>query len=88
MQKVQICSFVKGCTGEEDKADKARGYKHMTFREAATIARDAQVGELWLTHYSPSLVRPDEYMDKVRGIFPRAYPGKDGKSIELNFDEE
>lgn len=78
----------EGMYGEEDKADKARGYKHMTFREAATIARDAQVGELWLTHYSPSLVRPDEYMDKVRGIFPRAYPGKDGKSIELNFDEE
>lgn len=78
----------EGMYGEEDKADKARGYKHMTFREAATIARDAQVGELWLTHYSPSLVRPDEYMDKVRGIFPRAYPGKDGKSVELNFDEE
>lgn len=78
----------EGMYGEEDKADKARGYKHMTFREAATIARDAQVGELWLTHYSPSLVRPDEYMDKVRVIFPRAYPGKDGKSVELNFDEE
>lgn len=78
----------EGMYGEEDKADKARGYKHMTFREAATIARDAQVGELWLTHYSPSLVRPDEYMDKVRGIFPRAYPGKDGKSVELNFGEE
>ena len=34
---------------------------------------------MWLTHYSPSLVRPDEFMDKVREIFPNAYPGKDGK---------
>lgn len=78
----------EGMYGEDDKADKARGYKHMTFREAAVLARDAGVEEMWLTHYSPSLVRPDEFMDKVREIFPNAYPGKDGKSIELNFEEE
>ena len=78
----------EGMYGEDDKADKARGYKHMTFREAAVLARDAQVQEMWLTHYSPSLVRPDEFMDKVREIFPNAYPGKDSKSVELNFEEE
>ena len=42
----------------------------MTFREAAALARDAEVEEMWLTHYSPSLIRPDEFMDKVREIFP------------------
>ena len=68
--------------------EKAKGYKHMTFREAATLARDAGVGEMWLTHYSPSLVRPDDYMDTVREIFPKAWPGKDGKSVELNFEED
>ena len=78
----------EGMYGEDDKADKARGYKHMTFREAAVLARDAQVQEMWLTHYSPSLVRPDEFMDKVREIFPNAYPGKDGKSTELMFEGE
>ena len=77
----------EGMYGEDDKAYKARGYKHMTFREAAVLARDARVKEMWLTHYSPSLVRPDEFMDKVREIFPNAYPGKDGKSLELNFEE-
>lgn len=77
----------EGMYGEDDKADKARGYKHMTFREAAVLARDAKVQEMWLTHYSPSLVRPDEFMDKVREIFPNAFPGKDGKSVELNFEE-
>ena len=77
----------EGMYGEDDKADKARGYKHMTFREAAVLARDARVKEMWLTHYSPSLVRPDEFMDKVREIFPNAYPGKDGKSLELNFEQ-
>ena len=78
----------EGMYGEEDKIEKAKGYKHMTFREAATLAKDAEVKELWLTHYSPSLIRPDEYMDMVRGIFPNSWPGKDGKSVELNFEEE
>ena len=48
---------------------------------------EKMIKEMWLTHYSPSLVRPDEFMDKVREIFPNAYPGKDGKSLELNFEE-
>ena len=48
----------------------------------------AGVKEMWLTHYSPSLIRPDDYMEKVREIFPEAYPGKDGKSVELNFEED
>ncbi len=78
----------EGMYGEDDKADKAKGYKHMTFREAAVLARNSNVQEMWLTHYSPSLVRPDDYMDKVREIFPNAFPGKDGKSVELNFEDE
>ena len=78
----------EGMYGEDDKADKTKGYKHMTFREAAVLARNANVQEMWLTHYSPSLVRPDDYMDKVREIFPNAFPGKDGKSVELNFEDE
>ena len=78
----------EGMYGEDDKADKAKGYKHMTFREAAVLARNANVQEMWLTHYSPSLVRPDDYMDKVREIFPNAFSVKDGKSVELNFEDE
>ena len=78
----------EGMYGEDEKLEKAKGYKHMTFREAATLARDAGVKEMWLTHYSPSLIRPDEYMDTVREIFPNAYPGKDGKTMEMNFEED
>ena len=78
----------EGMYGEDEKLEKAKGYKHMTFREAAILARDAGVKEMWLTHYSPSLIRPDEYMDTVREIFPNAYPGKDGKTLEMNFEED
>lgn len=75
----------EGMYGEDDKADKARGYKHMTFREAAVLARDARVKEMWLTHYSPSLVRPDEFMDKVREIFSKCISGKRRKESGIEF---
>lgn len=76
----------EGMYGEKDKAAKAVEYKHMTFYEAAQLAKDAQVKEMWLTHYSPSLTRPEEYMDEVREIFPAAKPGKDKMSVELAFE--
>ena len=50
-----------------------------------SIARDAKVKELWLTHYSPSLTKPEEYMDDVREIFPAAVAAKDRRSVELVF---
>lgn len=78
----------EGMYGEADKAAKAVEHKHMTFQEAAKLARRAQPEEMWLTHYSPSLVRPEDYMEQVRAIFPKTYPGKDGKSIELDFHDE
>ena len=42
---------------------------------------------MWLTHYSPSLTRPEEYMDEVRQIFPQSVAAKDGRSVELVFSE-
>ncbi len=78
----------EGMYGEPEKEVKAREYKHMTFYEAARMAKKANVRELWLTHYSPSLVRPEEFMPKVKDIFPASYPGKDGKSVELDFEED
>ncbi len=78
----------EGMYGEPEKEQKAKEYKHMTFKEAAKLARAAQVQEMWLTHFSPSLVRPEEYMDGVRQIFPNSFAGKDGKSVELKFEEE
>jgi ribonuclease Z len=78
----------EGMYGEKDKAEKAVEHKHMTFYDAARLAKTAQVKELWLTHYSPSLVRPEEFMEDTRAIFPNAKAGKDRKSVTLNFDPE
>ncbi|MCD8149444.1 MAG: ribonuclease Z [Clostridiales bacterium] len=75
----------EGMYAEKEKDAKARQYKHMTFYEAAKLAAAAEVSELWLTHYSPSLVHAENYMKGVKKIFPRAFPGTDGKSVELDF---
>ena len=77
----------EGMYGEPDKDVKAREYKHMTFREAAMIAKEANPKEMWLTHYSPSLIKPALYLDTVTEIFPNAKAGKDGMSVDLVFDE-
>lgn len=75
----------EGMYGEKDKIKKALEYKHMTFYEAAKLAKDANVNELWLTHFSPSLNRPEEFMEEVKQIFPSSQAGKDGKSTVLDF---
>ena len=80
--------ILEGMYGEQDKLSKAKENRHMTMYEAAQIARTAQVPELWLTHYSPSLLHPEEYLGEVRKIFPGTIAAKDGRTVELNFEEE
>ena len=77
----------EGMYAEKEKEAKARQYKHMTFYEAANLAKSAEARAMWLTHFSPSLTKAESYMDEVRKIFPEASLGKDGRSIELEFEE-
>lgn len=78
----------EGMYGEKGKEKKAQEYKHMTFYEAADIAKEAAVNELWLTHFSPSLVNPEEFMNDVRAVFPNSKAGKDGKTVIIDFPKE
>ncbi len=80
---VFIC---EGMYAEKDKSEKAKQYKHMTFYEAARLAAAADPDELWLTHFSPSLVGAERYMKDVKKIFPRASLGYDGRTVELDFE--
>ncbi len=77
----------EGMYGEADKLSKAKEHKHMMFSEAATLAKEANVKELWLTHYSPAITRADEFIPATREIFANTYPGRDGKSVDLLFEE-
>jgi len=78
----------EGMYGEPGMDEKAKKRKHMTMQEAARLARAADPKELWLTHYSPSLVRPESYMDSVRAIFKRSIAARDGQEATLLFEED
>lgn len=80
--------ILEGMYGEREKLAKAKEHRHMMFEEAAMIAAKADPKGLWLTHYSPSLTHPEEYMKDVKKIFPRAHAARDGKTVELCFEEE
>lgn len=78
----------EGMYGEPEKQKKAVENRHMTFYEAAQMAKEAEVPELWLTHYSPSLTRPEPFLKDARKIFANTVAAKDGQSVELEFDKD
>lgn len=78
----------EGMYGEKEKAEKAIEHKHMTFTEAAEVAKKAEVQELWLTHYSPSLMRPEDFIKPAASIFKNIKAGKDTMSATLMFEDK
>lgn len=78
----------EGMYGEPGTEQKAKEHKHMNFAEAAKLAAQAQPKELWLTHYSPSLVRPEEFIGSVREVFPNAHAARDLRTTVLKFEED
>ncbi len=80
--------ILEGMYGDPEEAEKARQKKHMTMQEAAQIAKESGTKQLWLTHYSPAMNWPDNYKDAVKAIFKDAHISKDGRSIELNFEDD
>lgn len=38
--------------------------------------------------FSPSLVHPEQYLADAQKIFPKIEAGKDGKTVELKFEEQ
>lgn len=77
----------EGMYGEEDKYQKAVERKHMMFSEAAKLALSGKVKEMWLTHYSPSIVNPEDYLCKATEIFSNSITGKDLMVKTLNFKD-
>ena len=56
--------------------------------DLAARSADAEAARLWLTHYSPSLPDPENYLADILPIFPNAECGFDAKTITLNFPQE
>lgn len=75
----------EGIYGEDEKLPKAIEYKHMLYSEAAILARDGQVRQLWLTHFSPSLKEPEEFLHIATNIFQNTNVGFDRKTISIKY---
>lgn len=77
----------EGIYGDDNYIGKAEQKKHMIFSEAAKLAKQGNVGELWLTHYSPSLTEPEKYIEAVRSIFANTVEGKDLMAKTIKFKD-
>jgi ribonuclease Z len=75
----------EGTYGDDAQAENAVRNQHMTFREAATLARDAGVQQLWITHFSPGVDDPQAFTGNAREVFPGAVIGHDGMTTSLAF---
>jgi ribonuclease Z len=76
----------EGLYGDDAELENAASKKHMVFSEAARLAKSSNVGELWLTHYSPAFQNPRDYVRAARAIFPNAKAGSDLMSTTLVFE--
>src|SRR5207248_1721196 len=87
MRKVDLL-VCEAMYGEEADLEKALEVKHMLFREAALLAREAGAGQLWLTHFSPALAHPEQHLRHATAVFPRTTVGHDRLTTTLRFREE
>ena len=78
----------EGTYGDPADASKARDWGHMTFSEAAALARDARAKRLWLTHFSPGLTVPEDWLPEATAIFPETTVGYSGLTASLSFPDE
>jgi ribonuclease Z len=78
----------EGTYGDPAEREKAIQHKHMTFAEAATLARDAGAATLWLTHFSPALEDPSSFLDQATSLVPTTTIGFSGLTTKLTFDNE
>ena len=68
----------EGMYFDEQMRDKMDEKHHMLFTDAASIAKKADVPELWLTHFSPALTHPAEFKEDVQKIFKNTVVSFDG----------
>lgn len=68
-----ISTLYHESTYADDKLAGAEKYYHSTARQAATVARDAQVGKLLLGHYSARYTNEEVLLKEAQEVFPNSY---------------
>ena len=77
----------EGMYGDDSLLEKAKERKHMTFSEAAGVALRSNSKELWLTHFSPSIKNPEEFLFFAQNVFPNTVIGKDLLKTTLSYSD-
>jgi ribonuclease Z len=78
--------LVHEATFSEEEVERARQTQHSTARQAAALARDAEVRLLVLTHFS-SRYAGGELRDEARAVFAATEAGRDFDTIDVPFPE-
>jgi len=79
--------LVHEATFTEEEKDRAAETRHSTAREAALVARTAQVKRLVLTHLSARFsAQWNELLDEARAVFPETVVAKDGMVVDVPFE--
>lgn len=78
----------EGTYGDDEDWEKAVKNKHMTFREAAQLAREGKVKKLLLTHFSPVMQQPERYAQNAAEVFPNVVVGQDRYTESLIFQDK
>ena len=73
----------EGMYGDDENIDSMKKKGHMVFSDAAFLAKNADVKELWLTHYSPAMKNVMQYEKHVKKIFPNTIISRDGQSKKI-----
>jgi ribonuclease Z len=82
---LMVCEGTYGDSADQHKAVERF---HMTFAEAATLARQARARALWLTHFSPAVDDPEAFRGNAEAIFPGVEIGRAGLRQVLAFRDE
>ena len=78
--------LVHEATFAEEELERARQTAHSTARQAAELARDAEVRLLALTHISTRYAG-GELREEARAVFPATEAPRDFDTIEVPFPE-
>ncbi len=68
----------EGMYGDHALREKMWKKGHMVFSDSAGLAKCAEVKHLWLTHFSPAMKDPEQYLNEARYIFSDTKVGYDG----------
>lgn len=75
----------EGMYGDDLDISKAVKNKHMTFRESASLANAGNVDKLLLTHFSPSIENPKDFIQNATNLFEDTIIGEDGLTLKLSY---